>query len=127
VVLAPKPSVLTAPINGFQEADYAFLKAVLALAAKWNKPKVGSFISVSRLGGTLGLSHENSLSFMPAGLSGLTKSLSREWPQMYCRHVDLDPGMSESEAASAVVEEAFDADPNLAEVGRTRRGQRWRN
>src|SRR5258708_18047364 len=34
--------------------------------------------------------------------------------------------MSESEAASAVLEEAFDADRNLAEVGRTRRGQRWR-
>jgi NAD(P)-dependent dehydrogenase (short-subunit alcohol dehydrogenase family) len=126
VILAPKPSVLTAPIDGFREADYAFLKAVFALAAKWNKPEGGLFISVSRLGGTLGLSHENSLSFMPAGLSGLTKSLNREWPQIYCRHIDLDPGMSESEAASAVLEEAFDADPNLAEVGRTRRGQRWR-
>jgi NAD(P)-dependent dehydrogenase (short-subunit alcohol dehydrogenase family) len=34
--------------------------------------------------------------------------------------------MSESEAASAVLEEAFDADSNLTEVGRTRRGQRWR-
>jgi acyl transferase domain-containing protein/NAD(P)-dependent dehydrogenase (short-subunit alcohol dehydrogenase family)/acyl carrier protein len=126
VILAPKPSVLSAPIDGFREADYAFLKAVFALAAKWNKPEDGLFISVSRLGGTLGLSHENSLSFMPAGLSGLTKSLSREWPGIYCRHIDLDPEMSESEAASAVLEEAFDADPNLAEVGRTRRGQRWR-
>src|SRR4029077_14691029 len=105
---------------------YAFLKAVFALAAKWNRPEGGVFISVSRLGGTLGLSHENSLSFMPAGLSGLTKSLSREWPGIYCRHIDLDPGMSESEAASAVLEEAFDADRNLAEVGRTRRGPRWR-
>jgi acyl transferase domain-containing protein/NAD(P)-dependent dehydrogenase (short-subunit alcohol dehydrogenase family)/acyl carrier protein len=126
VILAPEPSVLTAAIDGFREADYAFLKAGFALAAKWNRPEGGVFISVSRLGGTLGLSHENSLSFMPAGLSGLTKSLSREWSQIYCRHIDLDSGMSESEAASAVLEEAFDADRNLAEVGRTRRGQRWR-
>jgi len=126
VILTPKPSVLTAPIDGFREEDYAFFKAVFALAAKWNKPEGGLFISVSRLGGTLGLSHENSLSFMPAGLSGLTKSLSREWPGIYCRHIDLDPEMTESEAASAVLEEAFDADRNLAEVGRTRRGQRWR-
>jgi len=126
VILAPKPSVLTAPIDGFREEDYAFFKAVFALAGKWNKPEGGLFISVSRLGGTLGLSHENSLSFMPAGLSGLTKSLSREWPGIYCRHIDLDPEMTESEAASAVLEEAFDADRNLAEVGRTRRGQRWR-
>ena len=126
VILAPKPSVLTAPIDGFREADYAFFKAVFALAAKWNKPEGGLFISVSRSGGTLGLSPENSLSFTPSGLSGLTKSLSREWSRIYCRHIDLDPGMSESEAASAVLEEAFDADPNLAEVGRTRRGQRWR-
>ncbi len=126
VILARKPSVLTAPIDGFREEDYAFFKAVFALAAKWNKPEGGLFISVSRLGGTLGLSHDNSLSFMPAGLSGLTKSLSREWPRIYCRHIDLDPEMSESEAATAVLEEAFDADSNLAEVGRTRRGQRWR-
>src|SRR5258708_9156041 len=34
--------------------------------------------------------------------------------------------MSEWEGGSGGLEEAFDADRNLAEVGRTRRGQRWR-
>lgn len=126
IILASKPTVLTAPIDGFRDADYSFLKAVFALAGNWKKPEGGSFISTSRLGGTLGLSHEDSLSFVPAGLSGLTKSLGHEWPGISCRHIDLDDGMPESDAASAVLEEAFDADSSLTEVGRTRRGQRWR-
>jgi NAD(P)-dependent dehydrogenase (short-subunit alcohol dehydrogenase family) len=84
----------------------------------------GWFVNVTALGGQFGLGSDNSVSLAAAGTLGITKTLKREYPQLFVKNIDVDPAMP-SDLLSARLLQELEADDNLVEVGLTRDG-RWR-
>ena len=90
--------------------------ALNAAAAEFPNARVG-FVTVMRMDGALGLTGDLTAAPVSAGILGLTKSLRLEWPEVFCRAIDLDPAMETETAAHAVLGELFDPDRLTAEVG----------
>ena len=77
----------------------------------------GILLTASRLDGTFGFGALNGNGNpISGGLAGLTKTAAREWPEVHCKALDLNPevGIGASDAPH-VVEEMFCAGP--VEVG----------
>ena len=81
------------------------------------------FVTVTALDGMLGLSGAADADPVAGGVAGLTKTLRLEWPEVYCRAVDLDPQMGADEGAAAIVAEVHDPNHLLAEVGYGQQGR----
>jgi hypothetical protein len=75
-----------------------------------------SFMTVTRLDGMLGMSGEGVGAFA-GGLSGLTKTLSLEWPGVFCRAVDLSPAIGADQAAAIILQELHDPNRLVSETG----------
>ena len=88
------------------------LKNRLAVPSPGRRP---FFMALARFDGSLGYD-KGMKDPIDHGLSGMLKSLQKEWPGILCRLVDLDPGISESDAKFRVLAEIFDADLMLNEV-----------
>jgi acyl transferase domain-containing protein/NADP-dependent 3-hydroxy acid dehydrogenase YdfG len=72
--------------------------------------------TVSRVDGAFGLRKiDPSREPVDAGLAGLTKTASHEWPEVRCKAIDVGPRMDAAAAAVAVAAELFLAGP--IEVG----------
>ncbi|MFV9504056.1 MAG: polyketide synthase, partial [Oscillochloridaceae bacterium umkhey_bin13] len=82
-----------------------------------------AFLTVTRMDGALGTAQRNDYSAVPGGLAGLTKTLRHEWQHVFCRAIDLNPGLDAAQAASLIVAELYDPDQLLAEVGYTASGR----
>lgn len=120
--------------SAFQERDYAIVKSVF-LAAKYlgksfngltgltkNRP---CFATVTQMDGSLGVGDGDPYAFIQGGLSGLTKSLHREWPAVFCRHIDIAPQTVSESAAKMILEELSDPAVHILETGRTEAGDRY--
>ncbi|MCE9685128.1 phosphopantetheine-binding protein [Shewanella sp. AS16] len=73
-----------------------------------------SFVTASRIDGGFGyLDSEGvqSSELNQAALSGLTKTLSQEWPDVHCRALDLAPSLDAKHLADALVAELFATEP----------------
>jgi hypothetical protein len=57
------------------------------------------------------------------GLFGLTKTLNLEWEDVFCRAIDLQPGMNADLAVSHIVAELSDPNRLLSEVSYTENGR----
>lgn len=112
--------------NGYRSLETAFLLAKrLQESLNRGEQHPGWFFVVTRGDGQLSLSRAGGLSAMlPAGISGLTKSLNIEWKTAFCRTLDIDAGLKSGEAVSILLEELQDARRDLAEVGRSAQGER---
>ena len=75
------------------------------------------FWTVARLDGALGLSRDLDFNPIAGGLFGLTKTLNLEWPQVFCRAIDLHPGIAPDQVAQYVLAELHDPNRLIAEVG----------
>jgi hypothetical protein len=74
------------------------------------------FMAVTRTDGNLGLS--SNISFQEgSGLSGLVKSLHWEWPDVFCRLVDLNQEIEIKKASKLIIQEIHDPARELLEVG----------
>lgn len=112
----------------FREDDKEIVKFIFLIAKHLKDSlnataKLGSnayFVTVTQFDGQMGTSGEKAYSILGGGLSGLVKSLHREWANVYCRHIDLEPSISSDKAANIVIEEIADPDTSLLEVGRTK-------
>lgn len=78
-----------------------------------------AFMTVTHLDGQFGLSQANSADPVSGGLFGLTKTVSLEWDDVFCRAVDLKPGLDVKTAAEIVVNELYDPNRLLTETGYT--------
>lgn len=81
-----------------------------------------SFVTVAHLDGRLGYG-DGCFSAVAGGLFGLTKTMNLEWPDVYCRAIDLHRSIGGSEAAAIVLTEMLAADLCHVEVGYTREGR----
>jgi polyketide-type polyunsaturated fatty acid synthase PfaA len=103
--------------------DNAFLWAK-HLHAEFAKPAQGSrlcYFTVSRLDGGFGYLDNTQLAtaeLNQAALSGLSKTLSHEWPQVFCRALDIANNIDTASFADAIVAELFDIDGANASADR---------
>jgi len=74
------------------------------------------FMTVTRTDGTLGLNNIDSFQ-EGSGLTGLVKSLNWEWPDVFCRSVDLAHDIDPEHSGRLVLQEMHDPDLDLLEVG----------
>lgn len=108
----------------FDEAENQVVKQVFLLAKHLKKSlhqaaSLGRacFLTVARLDGNLGLGQPADFGVTGGGLFGLTKSLGQEWPDVYCRALDLSPELDAEQAAYSIMRELHDPNRLLAEVG----------
>jgi hypothetical protein len=78
-----------------------------------------AFMTVTHLDGQFGLSQSNSADPVSGGLFGLTKTVSLEWDGVYCRSIDLKPGLDEKASAEIIINELYDSNHLLTETGYT--------
>lgn len=107
-------------------AEKAILKYVFLLAKHLKSPLEESslqgrscFMTVARLDGEFGLGKTNNFSALAGGLFGLTKTLNLEWPNVFCRSIDLSPDLNLERAALAISNELYDPNASIVEVGHT--------
>ena len=74
------------------------------------------FMTVTRTDGTLGLNNIDSFQ-EGSGLTGLVKSLNWEWPEVFCRAIDLSNNIDPEHGGRLVLQEIHDPDLGLLEVG----------
>ena len=74
------------------------------------------FVSVCRMDGQLGMG-SGEYGAVLSGLSGLVKTASVEWPEVFCRFVDLHPKLAVDKATNCILQEIHDPDSNIKEVG----------
>ncbi|QCL88703.1 type I polyketide synthase [Agrobacterium tumefaciens] len=113
----------------FPEAGYEAAETLFTLAGVLQPRLTGtaarsSFFIASRCDGSLGTSGRGLFNAIGASFGGLSKSLSVEWDDVFCRFVDIDPALPDEEAAGILIEELEDPQTALAEVGRGPDGSR---
>ena len=80
-------------------------------------PGHSGFLAVVCLTGTFGYGATTPFDWTAAGLSGLVKSLNREWPTVFCRTVDLHPQLTSEQVVDRLLVEWQDTHVAIAEVG----------
>ncbi|QPK03761.1 type I polyketide synthase [Vibrio kanaloae] len=78
------------------------------------------FFTLSRIDGGFGYLDTKQLAnaeLNQAALSGLTKALSHEWSNVFCRALDADASIDARHLAEAITGELFDIDTNTVEIG----------
>jgi polyketide-type polyunsaturated fatty acid synthase PfaA len=123
---ATNPAALNLSDDSFTHVSQAFLWAKL-LQPKLVQPKLTlestgrrCFITVSRIDGGFGYLNTQQLQtaeLNQAALAGLTKTLSHEWPSVFCRALDVAGDVDATHLADAITLEMVDAQTNLIEVG----------
>ena len=107
--------------DSFTHVSQAFLWAKL-LQPKLTLESTGRrcFITVSRIDGGFGYLDTQQLQnaeLNQAALAGLTKTLSHEWPTVFCRALDVAGDVDATHLADAITLELVDAQTHLIEVG----------
>ncbi|MGI2171694.1 SDR family NAD(P)-dependent oxidoreductase [Shewanella sp. MF05960] len=113
--------------------DNAFLWAK-HLHAEFAKPLQSrlSYFTVSRIDGGFGYLDSAALSkaeLNQAALSGLTKTLSHEWPNVFCRALDIANDIDAKSFANAIIAELFDVNgaapsaKRITEIGISQQGR----
>ena len=78
------------------------------------------FFTLSRIDGGFGYLDTKQLAnaeLNQAALSGLTKTLSHEWSNVFCRALDADASIDARHLAEAITGELFDIDTHTVEIG----------
>ncbi len=80
------------------------------------------FVTVARLDGSLGIRGDN-LSVVDGGIFGLVKTLNLEWESVFCRAIDLDPGLGDDVSIPSILQELHDPDGHVVETGYGNQGR----
>ena len=125
--LDPKPA---SPTKAFSEAEKTVVKTTFLIAKVLKDPLTRSaqtgfaaFLAVTHLDGELGLASSGKVEPVSGGLFGLVKTLNLEWEKVFCRAVDLYPGMDVKTAARTISAELYDSNRLLTEVSYNPQGR----
>jgi len=115
ILPAPGPAV----DDGFLAEALGLLRAAGPSLRGSGEAGGAAILTVSQLDGAFGLAgRDAAIDPVAGGLAGLAKTAGREWPEVRCRAIDLDPaldGADPDEAARLVLDELLREGP--AEVG----------
>ena len=107
--------------NWFEDQERGLVQSVFFLAKHLKNDLTQAaqsgralFVALTRLDGALGLGGKGKFGVQAGGLAGLTKTLKIEWPEVFCRWVDIALGQPVQEILEA---ELLDANLTLSEVG----------
>jgi hypothetical protein len=113
------------------DAERSILRQVYLLARRLDAslPAAGRhgrapFVTVVRLDGAFGLDGDPSSSPLGGGLSGLVKTLAHEWPDVFCRALDIHPAFSSEVVVERILAELGDPDRSTVEVAHPADGSR---
>ncbi len=113
--------------NFFNDNEKVILKQVFFIAKYLKKPlnkaaqsHRSSFLIITRLNGQLGFGIPVISDSIAGGLYGLVKTLNVEWPDVFCRAIDIHPDFGPQETVERIKTEIFDPDSGLVEVGYTK-------
>ena len=117
--------------NLSSEVEKAIVKQIFLIAKHLKKslnaaaelPGRVSFCTVAHLDGAFGLNHTENFGIIGGGLFGLTKSLRWEWPQIFLRAIDLNPNLDPHQSAGYIVDELYDSNRYIGEVGYSEKGR----
>ena len=118
VVIAPA----TGTDDSFLESAFLLLKHAAPALRRTAAESSAFFCTVSRLDGAFAFENGSIVvDPLSGGLAGLSKTATREWPEVVCKAIDLGTFPESSLAAHAVAEELFLLGP--LEVGLTPSGR----
>ncbi|MFD7134472.1 SDR family NAD(P)-dependent oxidoreductase [Streptomyces sp. NPDC059894] len=90
-------------------------QAALTLPARAHRT---GFVTVTRLDGGLGLhGRRGPVASLVGGIGGAVKTLAQERPGLFCRALDIDPGLPRADFVTTVLDEIQDAALDTVEVG----------
>ncbi|WP_404790305.1 hypothetical protein [Altericista sp. CCNU0014] len=128
--LHPRSPLLSGDDRASAKAEKTLLQQVFLLAKHLKQPlataartRRSCFLSAAWLDGTFGLSRQGDFSAIAGGVFGLTKSLAREWPAVFCRAIDFSPELETDRVARAILAELHDPNLAIAEVGYSAAGR----
>lgn len=119
----------------FSPDEKALVKHVFLMAKHLKRPLNdtaphghSAFLTVTRLDGQLGLGPADKFSAVGSGaasggLFGLTKTLALEWPEVFCRAVDLSPDFNAERSVNAILAELHDPNRLITETGWSEQGR----
>jgi acyl transferase domain-containing protein len=114
----------------FSKREQSILKMVFFTAkhlqtALTSEQKQGRnfFISTSFMDGEIGTGGHNRFELNQGGLNGLLKTVNLEWENVYCRAIDLSPDFDDKKASQIIMDELFDPDLSITEVGYSAKGR----
>jgi len=81
------------------------------------------FITTSYMDGEIGTAGRNRFELSQGGLNGLVKTLNLEWEDIFCRAIDLSPDIDDNRGAQILIDELFDPDLSIIEVGHCAKGR----
>ncbi|WP_232772497.1 type I polyketide synthase [Psychromonas sp. Urea-02u-13] len=112
-----------------QGLQLAFLLAKLTGLAKndatTNNTDVrSSFLVLTRQGGCFGVeNNEHNSDLVQTGLAGLVKTISHEWPNVFCRVIDVARKFGADKVANIVFDELNDSKVSPVEIGFNNNGR----
>ena len=112
-----------------QGLQLAFLLAKLTGLAKndaaTNNTDVrSSFLVLTRQGGSFGVeNNEHNSDLVQTGLAGLVKTISHEWPNVFCRVIDVATKFGADKVANIVFDELNDSQVTPVEIGFNNNGR----
>ena len=97
-----------------------FLSKHLKLSLSESAPKSNEhfYLITTKMNGAIGLGHEHAHSTVQGGYCGLVKSLKMETPDLFCRCIDIAPGLNQSDCMDIIKQELGDKESSFLEVGR---------
>ncbi len=127
--LSAKPADKGSKIK-FSKREQSMLKMVFFTAkylqnALTTKPLHGRnfFVTASYMDGEIGTAGHNRFELSQGGLNGLVKTLNLEWDEIFCRAIDLSPDTKDKQGAQILMDELFDPDLSIVEVGNSAKGR----
>jgi hypothetical protein len=127
--LHPRSPLSPSNSSSQAETDKAIVRQVFLLAKHLKTALTSSqsrscFLSAAWLDGAFGLTRSIDFSAIAAGLFGLTKTLDREWPTVFCRGIDFSSELKAEAVVDAILAEMHDPNLALNEVGYSAQGRR---
>src|SRR5581483_10154227 len=117
VLMAP-----VAPGAGLNHQAFEWLKLAAPRLRQAGRGGSAVFVTVARLDGAFGLANLTTDATPTAGgLAGLAKTARHEWPEVFCKAIDLAPAFTGQQAAAAVVDEILAAGPTEVGIAPTHR------
>ncbi len=115
------------PTTESSDKDLEMLQKAFLLSTqlgdKWSNQTRPFYLGISQIDGHCGMQNKSGNSVIGGGISGLVKSLNREWMQVFCRAIDIDSKMKDEVIAGNVLREITDSNQKITEVAHNKKGR----